>query len=112
MALTLQNDIGGTLGFMPPEQITNYRDVLPACDQYSTAATLYNLLTGKFVHDLPKGTSAQLAMILNRDAVPIRQRRADLPAELAKISHRALSRDPRDRFADVKAFRRALREVR
>jgi hypothetical protein len=40
--------------------------------------------------------------------VPIRQRRPDLPEELASVIHRALARDPAERFGDVKEMRLAL----
>jgi serine/threonine-protein kinase len=106
--LTLPNEMGGTLAFMPPEQITHYREVRPAADQYSAAATLYNLLTGRHVHDLSGPVARQLDRILQEDAVPIRSRRADLPADLAAVLHRALARDPADRYPDVAHFRRAL----
>src|SRR5262249_40746159 len=49
--LTFNGDIGGTVAFMPPEQITEYRDAKPPSDQYAAAASLYNLLTGKYVYD-------------------------------------------------------------
>src|SRR5207249_1119084 len=43
--LTMMGDMGGTLAFMAPEQITNFRDAKPAADLYAVAATLYNLIT-------------------------------------------------------------------
>lgn len=106
--LTLAGDIGGTTKFMPPEQITHYRDVKPTADQYSTAATLYNLLTGAAVYDFKGGGIEAIAMILDEDPVPIRTRRSDLPDKLARVIHRALAREPGDRYADVAAFRAAL----
>ena len=39
---------------MPPEQITHFRDVGPAADQYAAAATLYTLLTDARTHDFPE----------------------------------------------------------
>jgi serine/threonine-protein kinase len=106
--LTMTGDVGGTTAFMPPEQITNYRQAQPAADQYSAAATLYRLLTGKFIFDLPSGFEAQLLMILEQPPVPIRERRPDVPAPLAAAVHRALAKEPGRRFADVLAFRTAL----
>lgn len=106
--LTLQGEVGGTPAFMAPEQVTHYRDVKPAADQYSAAATLYNLLTGAYPLDLPREVGKQFAVIVNGALVPIRKRRADLPSGLAEVVHQALEREPSDRFPDVAAFRAAL----
>jgi serine/threonine-protein kinase len=106
--LTLQNEMGGTMGFMPPEQITDFRSAKPASDQYASAATLYNLLTGHGLYDFPADVAVQLALILHDDPVAIRARRADLGEDLAGVIHRALARDPGDRYPDVEAFRQAL----
>jgi serine/threonine-protein kinase len=106
--LTATGDIGGTLAYIPPEQITNYRDARPAADQYAAAASLYHLLTKQYVHDLPANHADRLSVILEEDAVPIQDRRAELPDELADVIHRALERDPARRFPTVKALRKAL----
>ena len=106
--LTMMGDVGGTVAYMPPEQITHYRDSKPAADQYSAAATLYQFLTNKFIYDLPKGLNEQLATILQKDPVPIGTRREDIPVELSAIIHRALSREPQDRFKDAGDMRTAL----
>jgi hypothetical protein len=106
--LTATGAIGGTPAFMAPEQVTSYRGSKPASDQYAAAATLYTLLTGSLTHDFVASTVGRLEQLLHDDAVPIQQRRADLPDALAEAIHRALSRDPNDRFPDARAFRRAL----
>jgi serine/threonine-protein kinase len=110
--LTMDGHIGGTPSFMAPEQLLNFRDAPPSADQYSAAATLYYLLTGKFAHDLPREMHLVFARILNDDPVPVRQRRPDLPAGLAEATDRALRRDPAKRFADVASLRRALERFR
>jgi serine/threonine-protein kinase len=109
--LTMTGDVGGTADFMPPEQITHYRDALPASDQYAAAATLYNLLTGQCVYDLAGEIHHRFAMILTQDPIPIAQRRSDLPGPLAAAIHKALAREPQARFADVKEFRQALMQA-
>ncbi len=106
--LTVTGDIGGTVAFIAPEQITQYREAKPPADQYAAAATLYNLLTGKYIYDLPREIPKQLALILNDDPIPIRDRRRDVPEPLAVIIHKALARDPGDRYPDVRAFLAAL----
>ena len=107
--LTIMGDTGGTVPYMPPEQITDYRNVSPAADQYSTAATLYRMLTGSFLFDfdeVPK--QKQLTMVLFEEPVPITARRKDIPEKLAKVIHRGLSKKPDDRYPSAAAFRQAL----
>ena len=49
--LTMTGSSGGTPSFMPPEQVTDFRSVKPAADQYGAAATLYHLLTNRPLYD-------------------------------------------------------------
>jgi serine/threonine protein kinase len=95
-------------GFMPPERITQYRAVQPAADQYAVAATLYYLLTGQYVYDFQGEVHRKFTVILSQRPVSIRKRRAEVPALLAVVIHKALAREPAARFANVKAFRLAL----
>ena len=106
--LTMMGELGGTVAFMPPEQITNYREAKPPADQFAAAATLYFLLTGQCIHDFPIEISQQLLRILQHDAVPIRERRPELPPGLAAVVHRALDRNPEKRFPSAAALRKAL----
>jgi serine/threonine-protein kinase len=106
--LTMTGTPGGTVAFMAPEQITHFREARPPADQYSAAATLYNLLTDHYIYDFSGRVELQLGLILQQDPVPIRERQPDLPAELAGVIHRALARGPEDRFADARQFRLAL----
>jgi serine/threonine-protein kinase len=106
--LTLNGEVGGTPAFIAPEQVTHYREVKPAADQYSAAATLYYLLTGTYTYDFPPDVGARLIMVLTDPPVPILARRPDLPAGLAEVVHRGMARDPADRYPDVTAFRAAL----
>ncbi|NQT18009.1 MAG: serine/threonine protein kinase [Planctomycetes bacterium] len=107
--LTVLGNVGGTLPYMPPEQITNYRNVAPAVDIYATAATFYRLLTGHYVFDFAElPLERQLTKVLSDKPVPIRQRRPTIPDALAHAIHRALQREPDTRFSDAQAFRNAL----
>jgi serine/threonine-protein kinase len=106
--VTMMGDVGGTVAFMPPEQITHFKKVNPAADQYSAAATLYNLLTNQYVYDFEGNSRDAMLKISTEDPVPIQQRRDDLPDELSQIIHRALSRNPKDRFSSAAQFRKAL----
>jgi len=106
--LTMMGDVAGTTPYMPPEQITHYRDAKPTVDQYAAAATLYFLLTKKHIYDFPHDVSQQLMMILQKAPVPIEERRSDIPKRLAEIVHRGLTREPADRFGDVGEMRAEL----
>lgn len=107
--LTMQGEVGGTPAFMAPEQVTHYREVKPTADQYSAAATLYTMLTNRTTHDLPKDLGAQIAHLVTAAPVPIAERKPDIPAKLAEVIHKALSREPEDRYPDALAFRRELK---
>ncbi|MBA4187302.1 MAG: hypothetical protein C0467_04705 [Planctomycetaceae bacterium] len=106
--LTGTNDVGGTTAYMPPEQVLDYRNVKPTADQYAAAACLYTLLTGDRVYDQPPTAAQQLKQILDEDPVPILERKPDVSPALADAIMTALSRDPADRFTDVRTFRKAI----
>lgn len=106
--LALQGAKGSVFAFMAPEQITDFREAKPAADQYAVAATLYNLLTDQFIFDFPDNYEEQLLLILQGEPVPIRSRRPDIPGYLGGVLRQALAKEPKNRFADVGAFRKAL----
>ena len=110
--LTMKGDLGGTMAFMAPEQITELREARPPVDQYAAGATLYKLLTDRYLYDMPNKLEQQITKILLEDPVPIRSRRRELPGTLAQVIHRSLARDPAARFPSVMEMRRALRTVR
>jgi len=107
--LTMLGDTGGTVAFMPPEQVTDYRNVRPVSDVYSTAAMLYFLLTKQHVFDFQRSPKAHwLSKILTEAPIPIRERRTDIPDSLANAIQRALAKDVAKRFTAASEFRREL----
>jgi predicted Ser/Thr protein kinase len=107
--LTVTGSPGGTPGFMPPEQVLDFRSAKPPADQFATAATLYRLLTARSLYEgVKKDSFALFRAILESEPVPIASRCPDLPAGLATVIHRALQRSPEQRYRDVSAFREAL----
>lgn len=101
--LSMTGTIGGTLGFMPREQLTNYRKVKPVSDIWSLAATFYNALTGFTPLDFPsrkdeKWLSDYYNAILTNEPVPLRDRDSTIPHGLAQVIDRALSTDPVCRY--------------
>ncbi len=110
--LTMMGDIGGSIPYMPPEQITDYREARPPADQYAAAATLYHLLTRRYAFDFGDTPSHQkLAKILCEKPVPIQKRRPGISRSLAAAIHRAMEKAPEKRFPSVADFEKALLEA-
>jgi serine/threonine-protein kinase len=107
--LTFSGEMRGTVPFMPPEQMLDFKTVTPAGDLYATAATLYYLLSAQFIYDQFAEGGDLIRMLLEEPPVPIRKRRADVSTGLAAVLERCLSRDPKDRYPTATAMRAALR---
>ena len=107
--LSMDGDVAGTLQFAAPEQITNFRNVKPAADQFSAAATLFNFLTGVFWCPELNRPKHDWSAVLNGVPTLIRELKPDTPKELEQIICRGLAKDPKARFPDVRAFRQVLR---
>ncbi|WP_165251757.1 FHA domain-containing serine/threonine-protein kinase [Paludisphaera soli] len=107
--LTFSGEMRGTIPFMPPEQMTDFKTVRPQADLYATAATLYYLLTSQYIYDEPEGGGDLIKMLLEEHPVPILERRNDVPPGLAAVVGRCLARDPDERFPDATSMRRALK---
>ena len=93
----------GTVDYLAPEQAVDSSDVDARADVYSLGATLYFLLAG---HPMfPNGRAAQKLMWQqSKDPVDIRQLRPEVPDGLATVIHRALAKNPADRFQTAAAM--------
>jgi serine/threonine-protein kinase len=107
--LTFSGEMRGTVPFMPPEQMLDFKTVTPSGDLYATAATLYYLLSCQFIYDQVAEGGDLIRMLLEEPPVPIRKRRADVPSGLAAVLERCLARDPKDRYPTATDMRQALR---
>lgn len=106
--MSITGQYAGTPVFMPPEQITNFKYVKPVSDVWSFAASVYQLLTGKFPYRFdPKRDPIDI--ILNEKPVPILERMPKLEKNLAAVIDKALDRNPKARFADAGKLLSALR---
>lgn len=107
--LTMQGDIGGSIGFLSPDHIKNFTKVKEPADIYSTAATLYFLLTGQYpFHDFDPNSVRSYAVILDHPPVPIRMRRPDIPEMFEKILAKGLEKNPKDRWHSAREMALAL----
>ncbi len=106
--LTATGAAAGTLSFMPREQITSFRQLRPASDVWSMGATLYFMLTRKYVRDFGPHKDP-LAVVLGSGIVRLRKRAPHLPEALAAVVDRAIADDPAARYSTAAEFRDALR---
>lgn len=93
---------GLTPGFSPPEQYGGQRTDARS-DQYSLAATVYSLLTGR------KPADSVQRMLRKEMLKPIRELNPAVPEHVEAALARALALDKDERFPDIRVFRAALR---
>jgi serine/threonine-protein kinase len=110
ITLTRQGDIGGSIGFISPDHIRDFREVREPADIYSAGATLFYLLTNRYPYlgfDPRKAGSYEI--ILQHPPVPLRAFRPDAPEGLERVLLKALQKQPRDRWKSAQAMAEALR---
>src|SRR5438128_4938004 len=100
-------DTAGTIAYMAPEQLRG--KPRPASDQYALGIVVYEWLCG----DRPfHGTFAELySQHLSVSPPPLCERVPAIPAAMEHVVLKALVKDPKERFASVHAFARALEEA-
>ena len=98
---TATGTVLGTPEYMPPEQAAG-RSLDHRADVYGLGAVLYALLTGRPPFS---GATRLLALmnVLEREPVPPRRLRTNVPVPLERICLRCLEKDPARRYATAAA---------
>ncbi len=104
--LTSEGGVLGTAEYMAPEQADG-RPVTDRCDQYSLGGVLYALLAGR-----PPFRAKSLVEMLQlqrfAEPEPVTRFAPQTPAELARIIHQLLEKDPQKRFSNTLILSRSL----
>ncbi len=97
--LTQSGTLIGTPAYMAPEQL-NGQPADVRSDVFAYGVVVYELAVGTHPFHAATGL-AMAARVLEGGAVPLHERRPDLPANLSALVARCLKRLPGDRFASA-----------
>lgn len=108
--VTMVGDVAGTIAYMPPEQVRDFKEVRPPSDIYAVGMTAYSLLTGAHALDIaPKaGIADTVKAIFEKPIVPIISRVPSVPREIAFVIETALAKSVENRWRTAAAMREAL----
>jgi hypothetical protein len=108
--VTMVGDVAGTIAYMPPEQVRDFKEVKPPSDIYAIGMTAYSLLTGAHALDIgPKaGVAETVKAIFEKPIIPILDRAPGVPKHVAAVIETALAKDVPMRWRSANAMREAL----
>lgn len=108
--VTMVGDVAGTIAYMPPEQVRDFKDVQPPSDIYATGMTAYSLITGSHALDIAAnaGISETVKAIFEKPIIPIVNRIPDVPLRVAAVIETAIAKDIALRWRTAREMREAL----
>ncbi len=108
--VTMVGDVAGTIAYMPPEQVRDFKEVRPPSDIYGVGMTAYSLLTGAHALDIGPnaGISETVKAIFEKPIIPISRRVPDIPLKVAAVIETALAKQVELRWASAGEMREAL----
>ncbi|MCB9524539.1 MAG: serine/threonine protein kinase [Myxococcales bacterium] len=109
--VTQRHQVCGTPQYMAPEQILR-GGIDGRTDLYALGVVAWRMLCGRLPFNGP--TTHEVLRAHVRQALPslVEASGGRVPAAVAAVVHRALAKDPEDRYPDARAMRRALRAAR
>jgi eukaryotic-like serine/threonine-protein kinase len=108
--VTMVGDVAGTIAYMPPEQVRDFKEVRPPSDIYACGMTAYSLITGAHALDIsPKaGISETVKAIFEKPIIPISNRVPEVPLKVAAVVETALAKQVDLRWRSAGEMREAL----
>jgi serine/threonine-protein kinase len=108
--VTMVGDVAGTIAYMPPEQVRDFKEVKPPSDIYGVGMTAYSLLTGAHALDIsPRaGISETVKAIFEKPIIPISRRIPEVPIRLSAVIETALAKQVELRWNSAGEMREAL----
>jgi len=108
--VTMVGDVAGTIAYMPPEQVRDFKEVRPPSDIYATGMTAYSLMTGSHALNIsPKaGISETVKAIFEKPLVPINSRMPEIPPQVAAVIEKSLAKEVENRWRTSGEMREAL----
>jgi serine/threonine protein kinase len=105
VGLTETGQVMGTPQYLSPEQAEGM-SASPASDVYSLGVVAFECLAGR----RPFVAESAIATALAHLREPVPDLPADVPADLAAVVRRSMSKSPAERYPDASAFAAALRD--
>ncbi|MBC7900966.1 MAG: protein kinase [Saprospiraceae bacterium] len=108
--VTMVGDVAGTIAYMPPEQVRDFKEVRPPSDIYAVGMTAYSLLTGAHALDIGPnaGISETVKAIFEKPIIPISKRQPEVPPKVAAVIETALAKQVELRWRSAAEMREAL----
>jgi len=108
--VTMVGDVAGTIAYMPPEQVRDFKEVRPPSDIYAVGMTAYSLLTGAHALDIsPRaGISETVKAIFEKPIIPIAQRIPEIPIRVSAVIETAIAKQVELRWRTAGEMREAL----
>ncbi len=108
--VTMVGDVAGTIAYMPPEQVRDFKEVRPPSDIYALGMTAYSLLTGAHALDIGPnaGISETVKAIFEKPIIPISRRVPEVPLRVAAVIETALAKQVDLRWRSAGEMRDAL----
>jgi serine/threonine-protein kinase len=108
--VTMVGDVAGTIAYMPPEQVRDFKEVRPPSDIYAIGMTAYSLLTGAHALDISPnaGISETVKAIFEKPIIPIASRVPEVPIKVSAVIETALAKQIELRWRTAGEMREAL----